>query len=176
MFMVSLLVQSTVFFGSRGQNKTADNKHLCLDTEVRQDGSLVTQRPDLCGLTEQAGKPAVLADFLVLNDPHNFFYPLAQIPGIFYFFSNKQYFILPVVLYLFPLPQHPLHHHPGSSSGMNGFQYQHHSVQHPSAPPWPHMTIAPLFHPPIYLILHDLGAKNRKGSFTTIWNAISVIN
>lgn len=81
MFMVRVLVQSTAGFGYRAQNRTADNEHLFLDAEVRQDSSSMTQRRDLCRLAARAEKPAFRQEFLVLDDPPT----QPQIPGIYFF-------------------------------------------------------------------------------------------
>lgn len=162
--MVSLLFPSTVLFGSYVQNKNAESEHLCSDAEVREDGSSVTQRLDLCRLTEQE-KPAFPA-------VSSFKWPTQLLSSgtspwdfFFFFFLNIQYFILPVMLYQFPLPQYPLHHHPGSTTGFSI------RLHHPDFAWQSHLQFTA--HLPIYFTLHDLGVNNRKGSFTNICNYLS---
>lgn len=172
MFMVSLLVQSTVFFGSRVQSKTADNEHFCLDAEVRQDGSSLTQRLDLCRRTERAEKPALLAEFLVLNNPHNSSTLWHKSVGFFDFYFFFASGASPVSPTTSSPPWKQLWtwwdaRLPEGAPRISA------SVGTVPASPGSHTCISQHALP---FTLHHLGANNRKGSFTNIWNAMSVIN
>lgn len=160
--MAILLVQSTVFLGSCVQNETAATEHSCSDTEGRQEGSSVAEAGPL--QTRRVSTETCLPCWVPgFKRPTQLFYRLR----CFIWFPYQSTRFIPILEAAWNVVGFT-----ACSSSTTGFSIHWHR---PGLAWQSHLHCTA--HPPACFTLHDLAAKkNRKGTFTNIWNAISVIN